>query len=228
MTDTKPPSPEVRTPGFAAQFDSTSLWDLVQFECLRRGQRILRITSRGQVGFLYFRGGQIVHATSGRGAGEAAVREMLSWQAGTVEPWAGSWPDRESITVSWQSLLLGVAETAIGVEGAQTVAPGKAPPVVPPPLPPPPAAEVETVVMARNGRVLRGSPGSGLPEAAAYAAQMADLIGEFLGLEGFRTVEASFDRTHYLISRTTEGGLLAQRGTDPDRFDRPVMVEGQA
>src|SRR5687768_4124473 len=55
-------TPEGRAPGFAAQFDHTSLWDLVQFECLRRSQRILRITSRGQVGFLYFRGGQIVHA----------------------------------------------------------------------------------------------------------------------------------------------------------------------
>jgi hypothetical protein len=76
--------------------------------------------------------------------------------------------------------------------------------------------------MARNGRVLRGVSGSGLPEAAAYAAQMADLIGEFLGLEGFRSLEASFDTMHYLVSRTADGGLLAQRGNDPSRFDHPA------
>jgi hypothetical protein len=223
-----------RSPGFAAQFDHTSLWDLVQFECLRRGQRILRITSRGQVGFLYFRAGQIVHATTLRAVGELAVRDMLAWRAGSVEPWAASWPERETITSSWQSLLLGVAETAGtgGLPISGTSAPGSK---VPPPLPAaamatapaPLEAAVETVVLARNGRVLRGAAGTGLPESAAYAAQMADLIGEFLGLEGFRCLEASFDTTHYLISRTGDGGLLAQRGTDPTRFERPPALESQ-
>jgi hypothetical protein len=194
--------------GFALQFDKTSLWDLVQFECLRRSQRILRILSQGQVGFIYFRGGQMVHANTLRAVGEPAVREMLGWKTGSVEPWSGAWPDKESITTSWQSLLLGAAEAAPA-------------PVAPPPLPPVAAVErpVESVLLASNGRILRGPAGAGLAEAAAYAGQMADLIGEFLGVEGFQTLEASFERTHYRLSRTREGNMLAQRGADPSLFE---------
>ena len=99
-------------------------------------------------------------------------------------------------------------------------------PLFPDPSPALPAATagpitaVETVLMARNGRVLRGPAGTGLPEAAAYTAQMADLIGEFLGLEGFRSLDASFDDIHYRISRNSDGGLTAQRGPDPSRFEQ--------
>ena len=56
-----------------------------------------------------------------------------------------------------------------------------------------------------------GGSVAGLPEAACYAAQMADLMGEFLGLEGFRTLEANFGNEHLLIARGRDGGLAAQR-----------------
>ena len=67
------------------------------------------------------------------------------------------------------------------------------------------------MALAPNGRVLTGGSVAGLPEAACYAAQMADLIGEFLGLEGFRTLEASFGNEHLLVARGRDGGLVAQR-----------------
>ena len=90
-----------------------SLWDLVQFECLRRRpERALRVTSQGQVGFMYFRDGNVVHASTLRATGEPAMREMLLWTTGSVEPWPARWPERESITAPWQSLLLGAAHAA--------------------------------------------------------------------------------------------------------------------
>lgn len=208
MTDKSSPREEA---GFALQFDKTSLWDLVQFQCLRGTQRILRVLSQGQMGFIYFRAGQMVHATTVRAAGPAAVREMLTWKDGSVEPWTGPWPEKESITASWQSLLLGAAES--------TIEPVSATASAPPPLAPRLEPPVEKVTLAPNGKILRGSASSGLPEAAAYAAQMADLIGEFLGLERFQTLEASFERTHYRLSRTPDGVVLAQRGSDPARFE---------
>jgi hypothetical protein len=65
-----------------------------------------------------------------------------------------------------------------------------------------------------------GGSVAGLPEAACYAAQMADLIGEFLGLEGFRAREASFGHEHLQIARGRDGGLAAQRA----RAGRPRPV----
>jgi len=220
--NTTPPSPAAAVraapptgggSGFAVQFEGTSLWDLIQFECLRRAERIVRITSRGQVGFLYFRGGNVVHASTLRGSGEGAVREMLEWVGGVIEPWSGRWPDRESITASWQSLLLGAATAADrGAEGGARI---YLPPTSAAPVAPRAAPESETVVLAKNGQIVKGHKVRGLPEAAAYAAQMADLIGEYLGLDGFHGIEASFATVHYLVARDREGGLVARRAGDP-------------
>ena len=52
---------------------------------------------------------------------------------------------------------------------------------------------------------------------------MADLIGEFLGLEGFRTLEANFGNEHLLIARGRDGGLAAQRA----RAGRPGDTVGR-
>jgi Domain of unknown function (DUF4388) len=207
--------------GFAAQFEGTSLWDLIQFECLRRAERIVRIASRGQVGFLFFRGGNVVHASTLRNSGEAAVREMLEWTSGVIEPWSGRWPEREAITVPWQSLLLGAAQAAdrASDRGGRIYLPptGAAAPAAAPAAEAAAARapEAETVVLARNGQIVKGHKVRGLPEAAAYAAQMADLIGEYLGLEGFHGLEASFATVHYLVARDREGGLVARRAGDP-------------
>jgi hypothetical protein len=203
--------------GFAAQFEGTSLWDLIQFECLRRAERIVRIASRGQVGFLFFRGGNVVHASTLRNSAEAAVREMLEWTGGVIEPWSGRWPDKETIAVSWQSLLLGAAQAAdrAADRGARIYLPPTSAAPAHEPAPARAAPDSETVVLARNGQIVKGHKVRGLPEAAAYAAQMADLIGEYLGLEGFLGIEASFATLHYLVARDREGGLVARRAGDP-------------
>src|SRR4051794_25339991 len=96
--------------GFAARLQDASLWDLIQFECMRRSRRIVRVTSRGLLGYVFFRDGDVVHATTGRQTGEAALGEMLSWQDGVFETWTGSWPDRETINTPWQRVLLEVAQ----------------------------------------------------------------------------------------------------------------------
>jgi hypothetical protein len=211
--------------GFAAQFEGTSLWDLIQFECLRRSDRILRIISRGQVGFLYFRAGNIVHATTLRGAGEAAVREMLEWTGGVIEPWQGRWPERESIAVPWQSLLLVAAQAAdrAGERGPRIYLP----PNAPAPLAlaaARTAPEPEMVVLGKSGQIVKGHKVRGLPEAAAYAGQMADLIGEYLGLEGYQALEANFESVHYLVARDREGGTVARRSDDSAQLE-PLKKE---
>ena len=93
-------------------------------------------------------------------------------------------------------------------------------PAVPPPPPPRPASPpVETVILSPGGEVLRGGNVPGLPEAAAYAAQMADLIGEFLGLDGFRSLEARFVESQVLIARAPDGAIAVRRAHAPGALD---------
>ena len=58
-----------------------------------------------------------------------------------------------------------------------------------------------------------------LPEAAAYAVQMAELLGEFLGLESFRSLEARFDDAQILIARAPDGAIAARRAKPAGALD---------
>ena len=111
----------LRESGFRANLKGASLADLVQMECLSGRECVMRVSSANEVGYLFFRGGQIVHAVSRRGIGEAAALEILRWNAGSFEPCNAGWPDRDSIGSSWQNLL----KTSCG-DGCAT---GQAPPI---------------------------------------------------------------------------------------------------
>jgi hypothetical protein len=88
--------------GFQAQIRGASLWDLVQIECLARKHRVVRVTTIGNVGYLYFDGGDIIHAATLELEGEEAAFEMLHWSQGTFEPCERSWPEHPTITISWR------------------------------------------------------------------------------------------------------------------------------
>jgi hypothetical protein len=214
--------------GFAARLQDASLWDLIQFECMRRSRRIVRVSSRGLLGFVFFRDGDVVHATTGRQTGEAALGEMLNWQDGVFETWTGSWPDRETISIPWQRMLLEVAQAQDEARAPKVLSfPGAGretkpaatlgPRAVPAPPPPTP---VESVVLSPEGKLVRGSSSSDLPEAAAYAIELADLLGEFLGLDGLRAMEIDFDTAHYLVGRTSDGNVVAARAGRAEDLDR--------
>jgi hypothetical protein len=209
--------------GFAARLQDASLWDLIQFECMRRSRRIVRVTSRGLLGFVFFRDGDVVHATTGRQTGEAALGEMLNWQEGGFETWTGSWPDRETINTPWQRVLLEVAQAKDEARAPKLLSfpsreregtKGFEPAVraVPPARP---AAPIESVTLSPTGKLLRGTPSSDLPEAAAYAIELADLVGEYLGLDALRSMEVDFDSAHYFVGRAADGSgnVVAARGS---------------
>jgi hypothetical protein len=198
--------------GFVARLGGISLLDLVQFECLRGGQRILRVSSRGQSGYLYFRNGGLVHAATAIASGVVAVREMLTWQSGSVESGMGGWPTRESITTAWQDVL---REAAGG--GAQPPALSSAWTEAPGPKPAP--ISTPTVVLTPAGELLEGGSVHGLPEAASYAAHMAELIGGFLGFDRFCALEVSYGSEQLLVGRGKTGNLLARREKDPADLD---------
>jgi hypothetical protein len=75
------------------------------------------------------------------------------------------------------------------------------------------------VTLSPEGRVVSGSSSSDLPEAAAYAIELADLVGEFMGLDGLRSLEVEFDSAHFLVARSPEGNVVAAKAGEATDLD---------
>jgi len=231
----------MRESGFRANLQGANLADLVQMECLSGNERVIRISSGADVGYLFFRGGQIVHAVARRGVGETAALEILRWNDGTFEPCSAAWPDRDSIGSNWQNLLLLAAQhkdessrrNLVAFPGARSAVPrpSSPPPPVVAPIPssmPMPAsfkseASVSTETVApmlaqvraavrldQNGNVLSAKgDASELSQVAAYAARLAELVGDGLGMLGLVSVEVTQQRSRTLIYKEKSGSTFA-------------------
>jgi hypothetical protein len=234
----------MRESGFRASLHGTSLADLVQMECLSGRERVLRVSSGTEVGYLFFRAGQIVHAVSRRGIGDIAALEILRWNDGSIEPCSAGWPDRDSITSNWQNLLLTAAQQRDESGRHNLVAfPGprssvtrssslSSPPPSSPPLPPlagPPSsgsARLEgavssesTPMLAQVRAAVRLDPSgnvvsskgdaAALSQVAAYAARLAELVGDGLGMLGLVSVEVTQQKSRTLIYREKSGNTFA-------------------
>jgi predicted regulator of Ras-like GTPase activity (Roadblock/LC7/MglB family) len=221
-----------RESGFRAHLHGESLADLVQMECLSGRERVIRISSAGEVGYLFFRGGQIVHAVCGRSIGETAALEVLRWNDGTFEPCSAGWPDRDSISSNWQNLLLLAAQhrdesgrhNLVAFPGSRAAAqrtpppPSLAPASVSRPAPAvtgapstPLLAQVRAAVRIDAAGNVIGSKGDTeeLTQIAAYAARLAELIGDGLGMQGLVSVEVTQQRSRTLIYKEKTGNTFA-------------------
>lgn len=218
-----------RGSGFQAQIRGASLADLVQMECLAGSRRVVRVTSGIHAGFLYFRSGALVHATTRALSGEAAVLDMLSWSEGSFEPVEREWPANDSISSSWQSLLIRAAQIrderqAPSVVALRPEARGlrSAPPTSPEPL------EDDSMAIDVAGHTLRGddfqlalrldAAGSvtfnhgasqDFVDVAAYACRLAELIGAHLGVDRFLAVECTFKSGRCFLVLEPNGDVVA-------------------
>jgi hypothetical protein len=224
--------------GFHAKIKGAGLADLVQMMCLSGAKLVVRVTSGNKFGHLYFRGGALVHAVTPSSAGEPAALEMLAWNWGTFEPAEREW-GRDSISSSWQSLLMRAAQirdereagsvVALRADGPERRAPSRPDHA---PLAAAPAAFGENVELAVTplevcGHMLRAedfqlyvrmngdgkvaaSHGStqALAGVVAYAARLAQLVGEQLGLEGLRAMECAFEKGQYFVVLEEGGGVV--------------------
>jgi hypothetical protein len=265
---TDPPGPpaETEASGFSARLQGATLFDLIQFECMKRSRRIVRLRDGMRSGFLYFRDGNVVHAVDGMLTGEPAFRSLLRWPRGAFETWDGAWPARESITAPSQTVLLGVAQeqderardatpNVLSFPGSgpgpallaeleeKPTAPGPAPASPPgkaatrmslnvPTAPSPSAPAQHTLlrISADGLAVLRGPAAEAqqLAEVAAYAAQMADVVGDLLLGSGFDLLEVALTSGTCAVSRQPNGDLLAVKGgpaADPAAVRAAVEVK---
>jgi len=217
--------------GFQAQIKGATLSDLVQMECLSGTQRVVRVTSGNHVGYLYFRGGAVVHAAARTLVGDAAALEVLSWNDGSFEAIEREWPIKDTITSGWQSLLLRAAQARderAAVPAIVTLRGDSRPP-----RPKTPAAETmefQATPLEVAGRVLRGedfeavvrldSDGSltlcagasqDFADVVAYACRLTELIGTQLGAERFMAMECVFKLGRCFVVLEGNGDVVALR-----------------
>jgi len=221
--------------GFRANITGASLADLVQMECLANSTEVVRVVSGNDAGYLYFRTGQIVHAMSSSAVGEAAALEILGWDRGSFEPCNAGWPTTTTINKPWQALLMTAAtrrdesrrSTVVDFprERAQANPMHKPPtPITPPPVSPSAGPQssapqsgqtlggsgIERAVrLESDGKVLstRGDA-EDLAAMTAYTMRLANLIGEQLGMEELRAVEAVSATQRRLLYVEKNGNLI--------------------
>jgi hypothetical protein len=221
----------LRPSGFRGHINGATLNDLVQMECLSGVKRVVRVASANHVGHFYFRAGALVHAATRTITGEAAALEMLSWNEGNYEPVDREWPAKDSISCTWQSLVLRAAQirderqgqrvVALRDEGRQresgSVNIGE-------------TMELHATPIEIGGHVFRSEDfevilrlGVGgaivlnhgsdqdFADIVAYACRLTELIGSPLGIERFVAMECVFKNGRCFIVLEPNGDVVALR-----------------
>ena len=170
------------------------------------------------------------HAIARSAVGEAAAFDVLLWNDGSFEAVEREWPIKESISCTWQSLLLRAAQmrderhaqTVVSLHGDGRNRPTR------PPLGE--SMEFEATPIEVAGHVLRSedfqvilrlnaegtialSEGASqdFADVVAYACRLSELIGGFLGLENFVAMECTFKSGRCFIVRESGGDVVALR-----------------
>jgi hypothetical protein len=195
---------------------------------------VVRVTTVGNVGYLYFDGGNIVHASNLQLEGEEAAFEILQWTQGSFEPCDRPWPTVLTIHISWQALLLRAAQSK-DEEGRSNIVALPSKERAPDPGEGTAAAESQmstkvphgsernagsgswhaedfevAVRLGANGEILaiRGDAEE-FADIVAYTSRLADILGDLMGLEGFRGLECSFKKGRCLLLKESDGNILA-------------------
>jgi DNA-binding response OmpR family regulator len=92
--------------GFEGKLFDLQLTDIVQMNCLGRVTTSLVITKDDHRGVIYINDGEIVHAECDDIAGEEAFFTILGWQEGQFVSNMGVVPSRETISSTWEHLLV--------------------------------------------------------------------------------------------------------------------------
>jgi predicted regulator of Ras-like GTPase activity (Roadblock/LC7/MglB family) len=80
--------------------------DLIQHNCQDRKTAQLSIQNGSRQAVLFFKDGNIVHATSGDQNGEEVVYRVLGWEEGTFNLETGIEPPEFTINRNWSGLLM--------------------------------------------------------------------------------------------------------------------------
>lgn len=109
--------------GFHGILRRVGLQDVLQMECLARNSSLLKISAGSVQGLVYVKDGQIIHAQCGNQTGEEAFNYLLGLSGGEFDVKPFTPPPTQSITGSWEFLLMEAARKR-DEEGSSGAPPG--------------------------------------------------------------------------------------------------------
>jgi len=89
---------------------SKSLVDIIQLECISQSSSVLRITNGQLSGKIWIQNGQVIDAAAGELGGEEAFHKILAWRSGVFETLPPEPARAQTITKSYNALLLESAQ----------------------------------------------------------------------------------------------------------------------
>jgi predicted regulator of Ras-like GTPase activity (Roadblock/LC7/MglB family) len=92
--------------GMQGNLHDMAIADLIQHNCQDRKTACLSIDFAGKKSQIYFKDGQVIHASSGNQKGEEIVFEILGYEEGAFNLELGVEAPEVTITHSWTSLLI--------------------------------------------------------------------------------------------------------------------------
>lgn len=208
-------------------------------EALLAAVRLARVTAKtavmcvevtGNVGYLFFLDGEIVHASTLELEGEPAATEILAWQGARLAWCERRWPKQRTVLRDWTELLEAAEAEQTPVSAVTVVLTPRAATAPPPPAPAraaPAAVSLPSSLGLRQalGRVefknaLRVGAGGHVGDSRGSVTHLkpilsasltlGDLLGSALGLGPLIGAEASAPGFHRLIARSSEDASAAE------------------
>lgn len=239
--------------GFRAHLQGVALHDLIQVENLARSSGVFAILSGDRVGYLHMLHGDLIHAEAEGLSGEQAALEILSWHEGEFRNCERVLANAPTVHASLQALLLRLAkesdearhmETSSSLASTGTRRRDTGRLVSERPVSSPSRAtrlsadglSRAEVLLNDRGELLDGR-GHGYDEFAsevAYAARLAEIIGQALGAGELRAMGVHGKSNELLIRRLPNANVLgivrAVKGGEPlaahaDRAEDPDDIE---
>jgi uncharacterized protein DUF4388 len=241
--------------GFRAHLQGVNLHDLIQVENLARSTGVFVVLSGDRVGYLHMHNGELIHAEAEGLSGEAAALEILSWHEGEFRNCERLLAQLPTVHASLQALLLRLAkesDEARHGEAAPLIATGTrrrdsgervragrdSGKIVTQRIPVSSrAARLSAdglsraeVLLNDRGELLdgRGHAYDEFASEVAYAARLAELIGQCLGAGESRALEVHGKSNEVLVRWLPNANVLgivrAAKGSEGD----PAATNGAA
>jgi hypothetical protein len=192
--------------------------------CLSGQTTCVKVTSNLRVGWLHFAEGAVVHASAKGLVGDEAALEILSWRQGSCEHIAGLAPESRTVATGWQNLLLLAAQLCdealrappSSVPRPRAVSDKRSQPINHFAKKDVEASAVTALPESRfnaaridvNGNTIAvAGDAEELVGQGAYAARMAQMIADALGLERARGIEVSEASSRTVIAIDEAGEI---------------------
>ena len=194
-------APSRSSEGFEGGAGSLGLADLLQLNAQERFSGCFRIEYEQQLGVIFFRDGEIVHAERGELFGEEAFREVLGWPRGRFSAEPNVVAARRTITKSCEQLLLDALRHAAArpQPGPDTAArpPAASPLEVVRRMP----GVAQVALISNEGKRLGagGYEADVLAGQAAYLAALANELGAALQIGALRVAAVEGEKRHLLL-----------------------------